>query len=83
MTIRRLLFAASIFAVAPIAGAGAQPFYYQPAPLYQEPATPPSWSYNPYTSGQAPCPQGIPGDLQRCSQKMPPTYGQPNYWPQR
>jgi hypothetical protein len=57
--------------------------YYPPAPVYQAPATPPSWSYDPYTSGQAPCPQGIHGDDQTCAQKMPPTYGQPSYWSTR
>lgn len=54
--------------------------YPYPGPALQHP---PSWSYDPYTSGAAPCPQGIPGDLQTCAQKMPPTYGQPSYWPQR
>ena len=65
--------------------ASAQPYYAQPAYPYYAPraSTPPSWSYDPYTSGSAPCPQGIHGDLQTCAQKMPPTYGQPNYWSQR
>jgi hypothetical protein len=58
-------------------------YYYPAAPGYQAPPTPPSWSYDPYTSGQAPCAQGVHGDLQTCAQKMPPTYGQPDYWPQR
>ena len=58
-------------------------YYYPPAPGYQAVPTPPSWSYDPYTSGQAPCAQGIHGDLQTCGQKMPPSYGQPSYWPQR
>jgi hypothetical protein len=57
-------------------------YYSPPAPGYQA-APPPSWSYDPYTSGQAPCTQGIHGDLQTCAQKMPPTYGQPSYWSQR
>jgi hypothetical protein len=63
--------------------ANAQYYYpYPPAPGYQ--ALPPaSWSYDPYTSGQAPCLQGVHGDLQTCAQKMPPTYGQPSYWSQR
>jgi hypothetical protein len=80
MTSQRLLLAAALAAVVPAAAAEAQPFYYQPAPPYQASATPPSWSYDPYTSGQAPCPQGIPGDLQRCREKMPPSVGQPDYW---
>jgi hypothetical protein len=46
-------------------------------------ALPPSWSYDPYTSGQAPCPQGIPGETGHCQDRMPPTYGQPSYWPSR
>ncbi len=58
------------------ASAHAQP-YYQAGPQ----PTPQSWSYDPYTSGAAPCPQGIHGDLMTCRQKMPPTYGQPSYWP--
>lgn len=46
--------------------------YYRPAP------TPPSWSYDPYTSGLANCPQRTRTDPQ-CTESMPPTYGQPNY----
>ena len=83
MTLKPLLLAAAICLAGPIAGAGAQPYAYQPYPAYQPSATPQSWSYDPYTSGAAPCPQGVHGDLQTCAQKMPPTYGQPNYWPQR
>jgi hypothetical protein len=83
MTFRRLLLAALICLAGPIAGARAQSFYYQPYAAYQPAPSPPSWSYDPYTSCQAPCPQGIHGDLQTCQQKMPPTYGQPSYWPQR
>ena len=45
------------------------------------PTTPPSWSYNPYTSGLSPCPQRLPGD-DPCSETMQPSYGQPSYWPQ-
>jgi len=83
MTFKRLLLAASLCLAGSVTGAHAQPSAYQPWPAYQPAATPPSWSYDPYTSGQAPCPQGIPGDQQRCSEKMPPTYGQPSYWPTR
>lgn len=88
MTYQRLLLAAAVLLGLPMAGAGAQPYPYpypyQPYAAYQPPAPPPaSWSYDPYTSGAAPCPQGIHGDLQTCEQKMPPTYGQPSYWPTR
>jgi len=83
MTLKRLLLAAAIGLVGPMASAGAQQFSYQSPPAYQPSAYPPSWSYDPYTSGAAPCPQGIHGDLQTCAQKMPPTYGQPSYWPTR
>ena len=86
MTLKRLLLAAAICLAAPTAGAVAQPYPYpgQAYPAYQPPAPPPpSWSYDPYTSGAAPCPQGVHGDLQTCAQKMPPTYGQPSYWSQR
>lgn len=74
---RATLIGAAILATATLA-AEAQPYpYYQAPPAA---SLPQSWSYDPYTSGAAPCPQGIPGDLQRCAQKMPPSYGQPNYW---
>jgi len=49
-------------------------------PSQQRPATPPSWNYDPYTSGLGPWPQKSPWDTQTCSQIMPPTYGQPSYW---
>ena len=82
--IRCVLAVAVLLATATIA-AEAQPIYppypYQPYPYPPAAAAPQSWSYDPYTSGIAPCPQGIHGDLQTCSQKMPPTYGQPSYWP--
>lgn len=70
--------------------ADAQP-QYAPQPQYQgyppiqyyphnpPPAAPPSWSYNPYTSGLGPCPQRARGD-ERCAERMVPTAGQPNYW---
>jgi hypothetical protein len=59
-----------------------QPYAYGPAyPYSPAAAAPQSWSYDPYTSGAAPCPQGVRGDLMKCSEKMPPTYGQPSYWP--
>ena len=59
--------------------ANAQAQYLAP-PYYQVPITPtpPSWSYDPYTSGLSPCPQWRHGDP-RCSDQMPPTYGQPGY----
>ena len=66
---------AMVFLTAPLA-AGAQQY---PTAPYQRPATPPAWSYDPYTSGLGPCPQKGPWDTQTCSQIMPPTYGQPNY----
>jgi len=60
------------------------PAYAYPVPVISPAqAYPPSWSYSPYTSGQGPCPQGIPGDLGKCQDRMPPTYGQPSYWPTR
>jgi hypothetical protein len=78
---RLMLIGAALLAAVPIA-APAQPYPYNQAPLAAPaPPTPQSWSYDPYTSGAAPCPQGIHGDLQTCAQKMPPTYGQPSYWP--
>jgi hypothetical protein len=66
------------YAPYPYPPASAQPAPVSPAQVY-----PPSWSYDPYTSGQAPCPQGIPNEMRKCQDRMPPTYGQPSFWPQR
>ena len=52
----------------------------QAHPYGAAPATAPSWSYDPYTSGLAACPQHSPNDSLSCSQELPPTYGQPDYW---
>jgi hypothetical protein len=66
----------------------AAPAYAYPAPAYAYPRPvspaqvyPPSWSYDPYTSGQAPCPQGARGETLHCDFRIQPTYGQPSYWP--
>lgn len=76
----RLVVTVAILA-APLAAGAQTARQYQTVP-YQQPAqTPPSWSYDPYTSGLGPCPQKGPWDTQPCSQIMPPTYGQPSYWP--
>jgi hypothetical protein len=78
---------AALFLAGMTLAAAAQVPYPAPPPYTPAPAIspaqayPPSWSYDPYTSGQAPCPQKRPGDTQSCSQIMPPTYGQPSYWP--
>ena len=79
MKISRLILATALLAAPLSAEALAQ--QYQAAPYYQPaPQTPPSWSYDPYTSGETACPQKGPWDNQPCSQIMPPTYGQPSYW---
>ncbi len=85
-----LLAAALVMGAALVAPAQAQyaPSPYPPAYSYAPPvspaqAYPPSWSYDPYTSGQAPCPQGARGETLHCQYRMPPTYGQPSYWPVR
>ena len=64
--------------------ADAQPQYppYPPYPASPATLAPPSWSYDPYTSGLGPCPQRRPADPP-CWQVMPPTYGQPSFWPTR
>ena len=75
---------AALLAVAPFI-ASAQP-YYPPYPYgwtpyphaYPAPVAPPSWNYNPYTSGLSPCPQWLPGDPP-CRETMQPSYGQPNF----
>jgi len=81
MRIRTILTGAVLVA-ASAAAAQAQVPYWPYANPYNNPAVaaPPAWSYDPYTSGMAPCPQWRPGDLNRCAQQMPPTYGQPNFW---
>lgn len=61
-------------------GLAAQAQYPLPGPqYYQVPATPPAWSYNPYTSGFGPCPQRLPNDSTSCREQMPPTFGQPDF----
>lgn len=79
MKVKQLIVAVALLAAPPVAFAQAQ--QYRTAPYRQLPQTPPSWSYDPYTSGLGPCPQKGPWDTQPCSQIMPPTYGQPSYWP--
>ncbi len=82
MTPIKSMLLGALFLVGTTLAAAAQQAYpsasYAPAP-----STPPSWSYDPYTSGMAPCPQKLPGDLTTCQQNMPPTSGQPSYWPTR
>ena len=58
------------------------PYAYYPAPHASTPAQvlPPSWSYDPYTSGLGPCPQRRNTSDPPCSEQMPPTYGQPSFW---
>jgi hypothetical protein len=81
----RFILAGAVFLASATIAAEAQPLYppapYQAYPYPPVAAAPQSWSYDPYTSGMASCPQGIHGDLQTCAEKMPPTYGQPSYWP--
>ena len=79
----------TLLAAAVLAGTGAataaraqyQPYPY-PYPVnpygYQAPAIPPSWSYDPYTSGLTACPQRGHRDPP-CSETLFPTYGQPDY----
>ena len=54
---------------------------YPPYPVYPyspSTAAPPSWSFDPYTSGLAACPQRFPGDPP-CSFTLQPSFGQPDY----
>ena len=51
---------------------------YQASPYPYASQTPPSWNYDPYTSGLTSCPQRTLRDPP-CSELMQPTYGQPNY----
>jgi hypothetical protein len=52
---------------------------YQAYPYRQMPVAPPSWNYDPYTSGLGLCPQRFPTDPP-CSATISPSYGQPSYW---
>jgi hypothetical protein len=76
----------AVFLVGATVIASAQPQYQaipnnqaQPNPYNQVPAAPPSWYYNPYTSGLGPCPQRYPADPP-CRDTIDPSYGQPSYW---
>jgi hypothetical protein len=88
MTIVRgtVIGAAVLLATTLAARAQAAPYpaygYYPPYPYYSAPAAPPSWSYNPYTSGLAACTNWSPGDSP-CRERMQPSFGQPNYGPVR
>ena len=77
MTPKTSLLAAGFLMTATFA-ANAQP-QYQPYPYNPTTASPPSWSYDPYTSGLGPCPQRRTSDPP-CRETMEPTYGQPSYW---
>jgi hypothetical protein len=87
MLTRSMLFGALI-ATAAALPAGAQtveptPFPYNwlfgPYQYAYTPTAPPSWYYDPYTSGLGPCPQRYPSDPS-CREMMPPSYGQPSFW---
>jgi hypothetical protein len=56
--------------------------YHPPYPYHQAPAAPPSWSYNPYTSGLTACLNWTPGDSP-CREGVQPSFGQPTYQPAR
>lgn len=86
MNLKKTVAAGALFLVTATVAAQAQLLYptppYYPAPpygYYPVPAPPPSWSYDPYTSGLGPCTQRFPGDPP-CSQTVYPTFGQPSYW---
>jgi hypothetical protein len=51
---------------------------YQPYPYNPAPATPPSWSYSPYTNGMSACLSWESGDSS-CRDTERPTSGQPSY----
>ena len=59
------------------------PYPYPYAQAQVPTPLPPSWSYDPYTSGLSPCPQRLPNDSTSCAEQMPPTFGQPGYRPLR
>jgi hypothetical protein len=79
MTLARSILLAAICLGGTTFAAHAQWQYPPPYPYSQVPATPPAWSYDPYTSGFGPCPQRTPNDSLSCRDQMPPTFGQPDY----
>jgi len=88
MTIGRSLVIAAVLLAGTTLAAGAQspyPYhssfypYYTPDPYGRAPLAPPSWSYDPYTSGLTSCPQRYRNEPP-CRVTMHPTYGQPSYW---
>lgn len=76
---KSLALAALLGVSAATAAIAQQPFQPNHYPLSPAQALPPSWSYDPYTSGLGPCPQRRPGD-EPCRNTVFPTYGQPDYW---
>jgi hypothetical protein len=79
MTLRKSMLMSGVLLVGATFVANAQPQY----PWYPYPqlsAAPPSWYYDPYTSGLGPCPQRRPSDPP-CRETMEPSFGQPSYWP--
>ena len=65
----------------------APPYAYAPPPAADQtaaaPAIPPSWYYNPYTSGLTACVQWSPNDPENCRDQRKPSYPQPAYAPVR
>ena len=82
MTLRKSVLVAAMCLVGTTLAANAQPQYpaypYNPVPVTP---TPPSWSYDPYTSGLGPCTNWSATDQAKCGDLSPPTYGQPTYRP--
>jgi hypothetical protein len=79
MTLRKSVMLSAALLVGATFVAAAQPLY-QAYPYNQPSAVPPSWFYNPYTSGLGPCPQRYPTDPP-CRETIDPSYGQPSFWP--
>jgi hypothetical protein len=83
MRMRAGLLAGLMLVATAVAAAAQAPYQPPPAAAYLAPATPPSWSWDPYTSGLGPCVQQNWGNSPPCRDFMEPTYGQPNYWNRR
>lgn len=76
--VRKTIFLGAIALVAAAFTGNAQaqyPYYYG----YPS-APPPSWSYDPYTSGMSACVQWRPSDPDSCARQRTPSYGQPLYY---
>jgi hypothetical protein len=81
MQTRAIIFAAGCLMISTGLASAQIPYQAPYQNWSQVQAMPPSWSYDPYTSGMGTCVQSNRGNSPPCRELIDPTYGQPNYWP--